>query len=536
MRFDSFPIGFVRQKVKLLVELNLIFFGCMSVAFADTSKESDLDSPSKRPNIIVILADDMGYSDLGCTGSEIETPNLDAMAHNGLLFTHCYNTSRCCPTRAALLTGQYQWDAGIGHMTYLKSDLPEYSDHLNKSCVTIAELLGQSGYQTYFAGKWHLGDKREFWPDRRGFQKFFGTPKGGGIYFYPSKFYDRPIFCNGVEVKPKGLWYSTDAFTDATIDFLKNEREENKPFFVYLAYIAPHFPLQAKDSDIAKYENTYRVGYDLIRNARHQKQQLLGVVPDGMPMSPSAYDWNRVKDKEQEARKMAVYAAQIDCLDQNIGKLMTTLQSEGIAENTMVLFLSDNGGCRSDFNKTPDAEIGTRDSNAAYGKWYNVSNTPYRQGKNQEHEGGIISPMVIHWPSGIDKPGRLVHEPLHVMDIMPTCLQLADTSYPFDFAGKRLDPLDGIGFLSLLNGGRQDPNRVFYWEHEGNRAVRRGSWKLVSLHKKRWELYDLSIDPFEVNDVSNKHPTRVAELGKLYNEWAAKHGVKPWPLRKQHSR
>ena len=504
---------------------------CSSFALADTGDKAPSDPD--RPNIIVILADDMGYSDLGCTGAEIKTPNLDRLARDGVLFTHCYNTSRCCPTRAALLTGQYQWDAGMGHMTSVKSTLPEYSVQLNRKCATIAELLAQAGYQTFMAGKWHLGDKREFWPDRRGFQQFYGTPQGGGIYFYPSRFYKRPIFHNGVEVKPAGLWYSTDAFTDATVDFLKNERASDQPFFIYLAFIAPHFPLQAKESDIAKYVNTYAVGYEEIRRSRHQKQQELGIVPRGLPMSKAAYEWKDVPDKEQEARKMAVYAAQVDCLDQNIGKVMRTLESEGIANNTIVLFLSDNGGCRNGFNKTPKAEIGSRDSNAAYGKWYNVSNTPYRQSKNQEHEGGIITPMIVHWPATIKKPGRLVHEPMHVMDVMPACLEVAGTSYPSEFGGNRLDPLDGVSFLPLMDGSRQDPNRVLYWEHEGNRAVRRGNWKLVALHKKPWELYDLSVDPFEVNDLVNRYPQRVAEFKRLYEDWAAEHRVQPWPLKKR---
>ena len=492
-------------------------------------------SNADRPNIILILADDMGFSDLGCTGSEIETPNLDAMARDGILFTHCYNTSRCCPTRAALLTGQYQWDAGMGHMTYTRSRLAEYSQQLNRKCATIPELLGQAGYETFMAGKWHLGDEREYWPDRRGFPKFYGTPQGGGIYFYPSRFYQRPVFKNGVELQPSESWYSTDAFTDATIDFLENERDDEKPFFIYLAYIAPHFPLQAKEADIAKYKGTYAVGYEAIRKARFKRQQELGVVNAGLPMSTAAYDWNSVKDKQQEARKMAVYAAQIDCLDQNIGKLMATLQSEGVADNTLVLFMSDNGGCRNKFNKTPDAVIGSRDCNAAYGKWYNVSNTPYRQGKTQEHEGGIISPMVVRWPSGIKNAGQLVHEPMHVMDVMPSCLRLAGASYPKRFAGHELDPLDGEDFLPLINGEQQDPNRVLFWEHEGNRAVRRGSWKLVSLRKHPWELYDLSVDPFEENDLASKNPLQVSEFKKLYEEWAAQHGVRPWPLKKRNS-
>ncbi|MFN3193213.1 MAG: arylsulfatase [Aureliella sp.] len=485
-----------------------------------------------RPNIIVILADDMGYSDLGCTGAEIHTPNIDDLARNGVLFTHCYNTSRCCPTRAALLTGQYQWDAGLGHMTSTKSDLPEYSRQLNRSCATIAELLERSGYQTFMSGKWHLGDKRDAWPDRRGFQQFYGSPMGGGLYFYPSKFYNRPLFRNGEAVEPQGEWYSTDAFTDATTHFLRTERDRDKPFFIYLAYIAPHFPLQAKEADIGKYKDTYQAGYEAIRRERFRKQQQSGLVPTGLEMPAGAFDWRAVENQKQEARKMAVYAAQVDCLDQNVGKLMATLKEEKLHENTLVLFLSDNGGCSNSFNKTPMVEIGGANSNAAYGKWHNVSNTPYRKAKSQEHEGGIVTPMVASWPAGIVRSNRLIHAPIHVMDLMPTFLRLADVDYPDTFRGYPLDPLDGIDFWPLVAGEQNQQGRILYWEHEGNRAVRQGDWKLVSLRKRNWELYDLSTDPFEQRDLAESHPEKVVEFKRLYRAWTKEHGVQPWPLRK----
>jgi arylsulfatase len=219
-------------------------------------------------------------------------------------------------------------------------------------------------------------------------------------------------------------------------------------------------------------------------------------------------------------------------MDQNIGKLMAALNSEGLTENTVVMFMSDNGGCSANFNKTPDARIGTRDSNSAYGKWYNVSNTPYRMSKSREHEGGIITPLIMHWPTGIKQPGQIVDEPIHVMDIMPACLELAAGTYPATYKSRMLDPLDGISFLPLLTGAKQDPERVFYWEHEGNRAVRKGDWKLVALNKKPWELYNLAKDPYEQNNLSGQNPQKAAELLGLYKKWAAMHGVKPWPLKK----
>lgn len=498
---------------------------------------ADLKANDERPNIIVILADDMGYSDLGCTGAEIETPNLDAMAEQGLLFTHCYNTSRCCPTRASLLTGQYQWDAGLGHMDTIRSILPEYQQHLSDDTATIAELLRPLGYQTFMAGKWHVGGEREHWPDRRGFDQFYGSPMGGGIYFYPSKHYDRPLFHNGDRVEPDSNWYSTDGFTDYSIDFIQNRRGKDRPFFIYLAYIAPHYPLQAKQADIKKYRDTYKVGYDAIRKARIEKQKRLGIIAEDAPPSRAVYpEWESLRNKDDEALKMAVYAAQVDCMDQNIGRLMATLREEGIADNTVVLFMSDNGGCSSGFNKTPSVPIGSRDSNAAYGMWYNVSNTPYRMAKAQEHEGGVTTPMVMHWPNGISQPGSIIDEPLHVMDIMPTCLELAGGVYPDTLNSKTLDPLDGRSFLPLANGAKQNDSRVFYWEHQGNRAVRRGDWKLVALHRKPWELYDLSSDPYEQADLATERPGIVSDLSNLYERWAEEHGVKPWPLDRKFKR
>lgn len=486
----------------------------------------------KRPNIIVILADDMGYSDLGCLGSEIRTPCLDRMAANGLLMTHCYNTSRCCPSRAALLTGQYQWDAGLGHMNTTRSPWPEYQQALSRNTVTIAELLGQHGYQTAMSGKWHVGDKREDWPDRRGFQQFYGTPKGGGLYFYPSAFYDRPVFRNGRQTEPDEDWYSTDGFTDFAIEYLQ-ACDHSRPFFLYLAYIAPHFPLQAREEDIKRYGGVYDTGYQAIRGARFERQKTLGIVPADSRLSPPATpDWATM-DRQQAARCMQVYAAQVDRLDQNVGRLLHALQEEKLADNTVVMFLSDNGGCATGFNKTPQAEIGSRDSNAAYGHWYNVSNTPYRKAKRQEHEGGILTPLVVRWPAGISKSGRLVHHPIHIMDILPTCLALADVAYPTTYEEHTLDPLDGVSFASLLAGdAAPSAERQLCWEHEGNRAIRQGHWKLVALHKEPWELYNLEADPFELDNLAAQRPQVVMRLEAAWRRWADVHGVQPWPLRR----
>jgi arylsulfatase A-like enzyme len=505
---------------------------CIVIMFFGLFLESCLTKEYQKPNIIIILADDMGYSDLGCTGSEISTPNLDKMAKNGALFTHFYNTSRCCPSRTSLLTGQYQWDAGMGHMDTDNSDLPEYQGYINDKSMTISEVLKQNGYQTFMSGKWHVGSKeRSMWLDHRGFDQFYGTPSGGGIYFYPSKFYDRPVYWNGEQVHPDTTWYSTDGFTDYAIDYIENRREVEKPFFMYVAYVAPHYPLQAKKADIDKYRNMYLVGYDSIRQTRFAKQQQLGLMPKGgRPTNPIYPDWVSVENKEEAALKMAVYAAQVDCMDQNIGRIMESLKKEGIADNTVVFFLTDNGACPVGWNKTPGAEIGTSNYNGGYGLWYNVSNTPYRMHKRQEHEGGIITPLVVYWPAGIKKPGVVISEVAHINDFMPTCLELAGATYPQKNNNKTLDPLDGTSFLPQLNGGVANKNKYYFWEHEGNKAVRQGDWKLVALHGGDWELYNLKSDPFEqYNMIADKKELAEA-LKKKYEEWANEHGVSAWPL------
>lgn len=363
-----------------------------------------------KPNIIVILADDMGYSDIGCMGGEVKTPNLDALAEKGVLFSNFYNASVSCPSRSALLTGQYQWDAGMGAMCGNRHDLSSYQGCLNQQCMTIAEVMQYNGYQTFMSGKWHVGDARECWPDRRGFDEFYGIPNGGGVYFYPPKYYERKIYENGEEIVPDTSWYSTDAFTDAAIRYIEKKENNRKPFFMYLAYIAPHYPLQAKEKDVQKYLKQYEVGYDVIRKNRIARQKQLGIIEDENTVSTPVYlDWEKVKNKKDEIRKMAVYAAMIDCMDQNIGRLVETLKKKNLYENTVILFMSDNGGSMTDFNKTPDVEIGNRESNATYGIWYNVSNTPNRLGKTVVYEGGIKTPLIVHWPSKIKNH---IHNPL----------------------------------------------------------------------------------------------------------------------------
>ena len=490
----------------------------------------------KQPNIIIILADDMGYSDLGCTGSEIRTPYLDQLAREGVLFTHCYNTSRCCPSRASLLTGLYQHRAGVGHMSQDRG-FPAYQGHLNQQCVTIAEVLREKGYRTVMSGKWHVGDQRAYWPDRRGFDRFFGIPEGGGLYFYPSEFINRPIYRNGELVTPNPeTFYSTDNFTDEAIQFIREADAEKKPFFLYLAYIAPHFPLQAWPEDIAKYQGKYDAGYEAIHTQRFRRQQNLGVVSEATKLSPADFpNWSSLADPAAEARKMEIYAAQVDRLDQNIGRLREALRSMNALDNTIIMFLSDNGASSEEVNRgsSDPKAVGTKDSFVSYGKhWANVSNTPYRLYKSMTHEGGTITPLIVHWPAGIAKPNQLVHQPVHINDIMPTCLELAGVDYPKQYKGREILSLDGKSFLSTLNGGNFSHEQLF-WEHEGNQAVREKDMKLVRQHNQAWELYDLATDPTELNDLSDTKIQTAQRMQEQYQRWMKRQGVQAWPLMKE---
>ena len=509
----------MRFKIYILLAL-LSFYSC-------EQKEEE------KPNIIIILADDMGYSDLGCTGAEINTPNLDQLANEGLLFTNCYNTARCCPSRASLLTGLYQHQAGVGAMNHDRG-IPSYQGYLNNNSVTIAEVLQQNGYRTLMAGKWHVGDEREHWPDKRGFDRFYGIPKGGGLYFYPSKFIDREVYKNGQKVEPdSNTFYSTDNFTTESIQFIEEAQKDQKPFFLYLAYIAPHYPLQAWPEDIAKYEGVYNKGYDAIREKRFIKQQELGLIPENLKISPSDYpSWESVENKEEEIRKMQVYAAQMDNMDQNIGKLIDALERMGELENTVIMFLSDNGACAQEENWAPGAKIGTAESFVSYGKnWANVSNVPYREYKAQTFEGGIVTPLIVHWPAGIQSDEKFIRNVIHINDIMPTCLEIAGVEYPETYNGNEIIPLPTRSFLPLMKGEKLQHGQL-YWEHLGNQAVRQDNMKLARDHNQPWKLYDLAKDPTELNDLSNTKQELVKKLESDYQKWMNKVGAKEWPVEK----
>ncbi len=493
-----------------------------------------------KPNIIVILADDMGYSDLGCTGSEIQTPHLDQLAKEGVLFTHCYNTARCCPSRASLLTGLYQHRAGVGHMSQ-DWGIPAYQGHLNQQCVTIAEVLREKGYRTMMSGKWHVGGEREHWPDRRGFDQYFALPTGGGLYFYPSEFIDRPIYRNGELVTPDPeTFYTTDNFTDEAIRFVEGATKEKEPFFLYLAHVAPHFPLQAWPEDIAKYQGKYDAGYEATRNQRFRRQQALGVTSTSTKLSPAGFpDWTSVEDPAYETRKMEIYAAQVDRLDQNVGRLTAALRGMDALDNTVILFLSDNGASSEEINRShrgrvPDDEMGTKNAFVSYGKhWASVSNTPYRLYKSMTHEGGTITPMIVHWPRGGGLTNGLVHQPVHINDIMPTCLELAGAQYPERYQGRAILPMDGKSFVPALRGETVLREEPLFWEHEGNQAVREENMKLVRRHNRPWELYDLATDPTELNNLSETEEKTTERMERQYQRWMQWAGVQPWPVEKK---
>lgn len=500
-----------------------------------------LRAAAKRPNIVLILADDMGFSDIGCYGSEIETPNLDRLAQRGVRFTHFYNNARCCPTRASLMTGLYPHQAGVGHMTG-DYKVPAYRGELNDRCVTIAEALRPAGYHTLMTGKWHVTPYAEAhkydWPLQRGFEHYFGTVAGAGSYFDPFS-----LQRDNEPVKPDKSFYYTDAIGDQAASFVTEYANKPDPFFLYSAFTAPHWPLHALESDVAKYKDRYRGGWDDLRAERHRKQIEAGIVRGAWPLTARDEQvpaWPDEHDKEWQARRMAVYAAQIDRLDRNIGTIIAALEKTSAIENTLILFLSDNGGCaevlkpgmKSDIVPTssPDGKPvragndplitpGGPDTYESYGiGWANASNTPFRLYKHWVHEGGISTPLIAHWPAGLHKPaGSFVHTPGHITDVMATCLEVSGAQYP-----SRAIP--HVGRSVLGSAVREE----ICWEHEGNRAIRRGKWKLVSRYPDKWELYDLDADRTELHDMMAKQSGIAADLAKRWTAWADRVGVVPW--------
>jgi arylsulfatase A-like enzyme len=522
-----------------------------------------IQAAAPRPNIIVILSDDVGYSDLGCYGGEIATPHLDALAAGGLRFTQFYNMARCCPTRASLLTGLYPHQAGVGYMTdrapYCAVAMINewYSGDLRADTATLGEALRANRYRTYAVGKWHVTknieeDKpKDNWPLQRGFDRYYGIITGAANFFAPAHLSrdNTRIDYKADSEYPTKEYYLTDAFSDHAVRFVNEhaQRQADQPFFLYLAYTAAHWPMQAKPSDIARYRGKYDAGYTPIRQARFARMKQLGLIRPDTALSPQFGDWEKVARKDWEARCMEVYAAQIDCMDQGIGRLVDALRANDQYENTLIVYLQDNGACAESLGRRPtDGEArkkdvawpgkvfptmpGPEDTWISYGEaWANVSNTPFRLYKHWVHEGGISTPLIAHWPRGIPRKGELETQPGHLIDIMATCVDLGGGFYPAERGGRRVQPMEGRSLVPAFTGGRIAREALF-WEHEGNRALRIGDWKLVAKGSDGpWELYDLSRDRSEMQDLASREPARTADMVATWNRWAERTHATPWP-------
>lgn len=513
--------------------------GLLIVAVSSSAQEATIGTaPASRPNIILIMVDDMGFSDIGCYGGEIETPNLDALAQGGLRFSQFYNSGRCCPTRASLLTGLHPHQVGIGHMT----EPPEeplgvqgaYQGFLNQDCVTLAEVLRASGYRTLMTGKWHLGlHRRDTWPRQRGFDRFYGCLSGAINYFKPGG--KRGMMLDNEPVETDEEFYATDTLTNYACEFIEEslQQDRQRPFFLYLAYNAPHWPLNAKVSDFEKYRGKYRDGWQPLMRRRLAKQVELGLFPANLKPAPHVGpEWNSLTEKQRDNLDaiMAAYAACIDSIDQNIGRLSAYLAKTGQLDNTLILFLSDNGACQEGGRLGKGSEkmvrqppLETTDGVRLGLAWANACNTPFRLYKHFLHEGGACTPLIVSWPAGIPEAarGHWVREFGYLPDIMATFVDLANGTYP-----SHVPTCQGKSLMPLIRGQRQPVHtEPVFWEHEGNASVRHGNWKLVREYQKPWELYDLSADRTELQDLSQAHPERKREMIALWENWGEATGV-----------
>jgi arylsulfatase A-like enzyme len=509
---------------------------------------------AQRPNIIVIMVDDMGFSDIGCYGSEIPTPHLDALANRGVKFSQFYNTGRCCPTRASLLTGLYSHQAGVGHMT-ADQGVPGYQGRLNQNGVTIGEVLQSAGYFTVMTGKWHVGFDDQVNPWSRGFDRSLNLP-AGGVHFSDQTGAKgkSAIFLNGEKIaledpRLNPPWYGSDLWTEQGLRFVSEAQKTGKPFFWYLAHTAPHFPCMAPEATIAKYRGKYMNGWDELSRERHQRQVESGLIDASWKQEPRPDEvpaWETLSDQEKDRydHMMAIYAAMIEEIDKSIGKLVETLRANDQLDNTLILFLSDNGG---------NAEAGVKGryvgdnpgdphSNVFIGEcWAHLNNVPFRLYKHYNHEGGIASPLIAHWPDAManqpdkarsltEKGSQWITTPTHVIDLMATCVDLGDAQYPDEQNGQKITPMQGKSLKPLLSGKGEFPARNLYWEHEGNAAIRVGDHKLVRRGLQGpWELFDLKNDRTEQDNLAQAAPEQVAQLRSAWNAWAKASQVLPKP-------
>lgn len=511
-----------------------------------------------RPNIILILSDDMGYSDLGCYGGEVDTPNLDALASGGLRYTQFYNTARCCPSRASLLTGLHPHQAGVGHMTD-NDGIDGYTGDLHPHTVTLAEVLKKGGYNTCMSGKWHvthhINGPKHNWPLQRGFEDFYGIITGAANYFQP-----QTLVRGNEPIEPEGDdFFLTDEISDEAVRQIREHvaKDEDRPFFQYVAFTAPHWPLHAHKQDIAKYKGRFDAGWDKLRQERLERMVEMGLIHANWRLSdrdPTVEPWNEEEHKTWQARRMEVYAAQVDRMDQGIGRILQALKDTNQWDDTLIIFLADNGGCAEELStdwgpimikhqiatsktrdgrevrigNTPDIIPGGEASYSSYGiPWANVSNTPFRLYKHWVHEGGISTPFIVHWPAGIEAQGELRDQPAQLPDVMATLLDITGIPYPERHKDQPVKPPEGFSMVPTFTD-QPHLRETLYWEHEGNKAVRRGKWKLVCRHPGDWELYDMDVGRTEVEDVATQHPDIVRELTEAYKAWAARCGVMPW--------
>jgi len=539
--------------------------GMGAAALAMPEPISAVGRSNRKPNFIVILADDMGFSDAGCFGGEIGTPNLDQLAANGLRFTQFYNCARCCPTRASLLTGQYPHTVGLARN----------GRSLTRNGLTIAEGLKEADYNTAMAGKWHLSrtatlrtkEAHQTWldhrydpelpfapldtyPVQRGFDRHYGVIWGVINHFDPFSLVDA---VTPVTTLPRD-YYFTDAITDKSVEYLNDFGNSEKPFFLYVAHCAPHWPLHARPEDIAKYKGVYTGGWELLRKDRFRRQLKMGLFrKENTPLPPvqdEGTKWDRLSETEKayQARKMAVHAAMIDRIDQSTGRIVRALEKTGRLDNTLIFFLSDNGaspevprgpgydrssrtrdGRAMKYQNIEVEELGSETSYTGVGlPWASASNTPYRYWKQESFEGGCHTPLIVHWPKGLEaSPGSITDQAGHVMDIMPTCLELGGISYPDSFHGRTLTPMEGKSLLPILQGKRREGHDRLFFEHVEGRAARIGDWKLVahSRTKNKWELYNMAEDRTETKDLADKYPQRVRAMAAEWKEWARRVGL-----------
>lgn len=509
-----------------------------------------------RPNVILILCDDMGYSDIGCYGGEINTPNLDSLASNGIRFTQFYNAGRSCPSRASLLTGLYPHQAGIGHMTHKVYQGPVYQGFLNEKCITLAELMRDAGYSTGISGKWHVGTENEAWPYNRGFDEVFAIHNWVDSYYRVLEdceiYKDSSIYMGEtpkdviLKTKDGKDWYTTDVFTDKAIDFIERHSRDEKPFFLYTAYNAPHWPLEAHDSIVNKYLGKYSEGWKNLIIEKTERMKKMGIIPYSTNIGwQEMVDWETLSedDKLNTEFRRAIYAAQVEILDYNVGRIIQSLKENNVYDNTVIIFLSDNGcsaepetenfGYSWKENRISNYQEWKRNSGREGSSqgvmWSIASNAPFRKYKKFIHEGGISTPLILSYPKYKKQNGSLVRTPSFLPDIMATCVDIANTVYPDKYKGRSILPSDGRSIFPALLGEQLTEHKQICWEHEGHAGIRMGKWKLVTenINKNNWELYDMDKDRTETIDLSTNYPQIKEQLKKEWDNWANKVGVFP---------